>query len=222
MIKSQGWDWKIVKEDFKSVWKNPSMESFYLVNRWKSLNFKDFLDLGCGLGRHSILFGKNNFNISCFDISSDAISRTKEWCNEKKINANYKVGDMLELDYPDNSFDCILCMNVLSHTDTEGIKRIIGNIRRVLRVGGECYLTLCSKDTWGYKTDWPNVDNNTKLMMVEGPEYKVPHFYADYNLIQELFSNFEIVNIHQKVDYFPKEDKVNESYHYHLLIKKID
>ena len=129
---------------------------------------------------------------------------------------------MLELDYPDNSFDCILCMNVLSHTDTEGIKRIIGNIRRVLRVGGECYLTLCSKDTWGYKTDWPNVDNNTKLMMVEGPEYKVPHFYADYNLIQELFSNFEIVNIHQKVDYFPKEDKVNESYHYHLLIKKID
>ena len=222
MIKSQGWDWKIVKEDFKSVWKNPSMESFYLVNRWKSLNFKDFLDLGCGLGRHSILFGKNNFNISCFDISSDAILRTKEWCSEENINANYKVGDMLELDYPDNSFDCILCMNVLSHTDTEGIKKIIGNIRRVLRVGGECYLTLCSKDTWGYKTDWPNVDNNTKLMMVEGPEYKVPHFYADYNLIQELFSNFEIVNIHQKVDYFPKEDKVNESYHYHLLIKKID
>ena len=43
MVKSQGWDWKIVKDDFKSVWKNPSMESFYLLNRWKSNNKKDFL-----------------------------------------------------------------------------------------------------------------------------------------------------------------------------------
>ena len=40
-------------EDFEEVWKNPSIESFYLVNRWKSQDKKDFLDLGCGLGRHS-------------------------------------------------------------------------------------------------------------------------------------------------------------------------
>ena len=33
MIKSQGWDWNIVKNDFKKVWTTPSIESFYLVNR---------------------------------------------------------------------------------------------------------------------------------------------------------------------------------------------
>ena len=27
---------------------------------------------------------------------------------------------------------------------------------------------------------WPNVDENTKLRMEEGPEYEVPHFYANY------------------------------------------
>ncbi len=68
MIKSKGWNWKIVKEDEEEYWKNPSMESYYLVNRWKSLDKNDFLDLGCGIGRHSILFGKNDFNVSCFDI----------------------------------------------------------------------------------------------------------------------------------------------------------
>ena len=84
MIKSQGWDWKIVKGDFQEVWKNPSIESYYLLNRWLSEDKKDFLDLGCGLGRHSILFGKNHFNVFAFDISEEAIDRTKEWAEEVK------------------------------------------------------------------------------------------------------------------------------------------
>ena len=220
MVKSQGWDWKIVKDDFRNVWKNPSMESFYLLNRWKSDNKKDFLDLGCGLGRHAILFGKNGFNVSCFDISDEAINKTKKWSEEENLVFDYKQGDMLSLPYKDNSFDCILCMNVISHTDTSGIKKVIGELNRVLKRNGECYLTLCSKDTWGYKTDWPSVDENTKLMMTEGPEYRVPHFYVDYELAKSLFSDFEIVDIHQVVNYYEHDGKVNDSYHYHLLIKK--
>ena len=60
MIESKGWDWNLVKEDNENIWKNPSIESYYLLNRWKSQGKKEFLDLGCGLGRHSILFGKND------------------------------------------------------------------------------------------------------------------------------------------------------------------
>ena len=220
MIKSKGWDWKIVKDDKDSVWKNPSQESFYLLNRWKSQNKIDFLDLGCGLGRHAILFGKNDFNVYCFDISEEAINKTKEWANEEKLNFDYKQGDMLSLPYGDSSFDCILCMNVISHTDTEGMKKVISELYRVLKMNGECYLTLGSTDTWGYKENWPMVDKNTKLMMVEGPEYQVPHFYVDYNLAKNLFSNFEIIDIHQVVNYYEHDGKVNNSYHYHLLIRK--
>lgn len=220
MVKSQGWDWKIVKDDNDCIWKNPCMESFYLLNRWKSEDKSDFLDLGCGLGRHSLLFGKNGFNVSCFDISEEAIKKTREWAELEKLSFDYIVGDMLDLPYQDNSFDCILCMNVISHTDTFGIKKVINEIKRVLKRNGECYLTLCSKDTWGYKTNWPSVDENTKLMMIEGPEYKVPHFYVDYELAKKLFSDFEIVDIHQVINYYEHDEKINESYHYHLLVKK--
>ena len=221
MIKSQGWDWKIVKNDFRNIWKTPSIESFYLVNRWQELGFKDFLDLGCGLGRHSILFGKNNFNVFCFDISEDALNKTREWASELLLSFSYKQGDMLNLPYSDNSMDCILCRNVISHTDTEGIKKVISELKRVLKNNGECYLTLTSKDTWGFKQDWPMVDSNTKLCMQEGPEYKVPHFYADYELIKELFKDFEIVIINHIGEYFEKEDGLHESYHFHLLVKKV-
>ena len=221
MIKSKGWNWEIVKDDPTCIWKNPSIESYYLLNRWALLEMKNFLDLGCGLGRHSVLFARNGFNVSCFDISKDAIERTKKWCEEENLKCNYMVGDMLKLPYKDNEFDCILCRNVISHTDTEGMKTIISELKRVLKKGGECYLTLGSKDTWGFKQEsWPLVDPNTRLRMEEGPEYKTPHFYADYNLCQELFKDFEIINIYQVIDYFKSNDKTFDSYHYHLLIKK--
>lgn len=221
MIKSQGWDWNIVKNDFKKVWTTPSIESFYLVNRWKELGFSEFLDLGCGMGRHSILFGLNNFIVHCFDISEEALNKTKEWAEREKLSFEYKQGDMLELPYDNNSIDCILCRNVISHTDTEGIKKVISELNRVLKKDGECYLTLCSKDTWGYKQDWPMVDSNTKLCMQDGPEYRVPHFYADYDLIQELFKSFEIININHIGDYHESKDGMHTSYHYHLLVRKV-
>lgn len=219
MIESKGWNWNIVQNDNAKIWKEPSIESYYLLAKWINDGRKTFLDLGCGIGRHSILFGQNGFNVFCFDISEEAINRTKEWAESLNLQLSYKVGDMIELPYNDNSMDCILCRNVISHTDTEGMKKIIKELKRVLNKNGECYITLGSKDTWGFKQEsWPLFDPNTRIRMEEGPEYKVPHFYADYDLIKELFIEFEILNIYQTVEYYGNKDAT--SYHYHILIRK--
>ena len=167
------------------------------------------------------MFGKNGFDVSCFDISQEAINRTKEWAENENLLFDYKVGDMIKLPYSDEQFDCIYCRNVISHTDTEGMKQVVQELYRVMRNNGECYITLGSKDTWGFKqTDWPLIDENTKLRMEEGPEYKIPHFYADYKLIKELFKDFEFINIYQVIDYYEEKEKIFDSYHYHILIKK--
>ena len=78
MVESKGWQWEMVKEDENSIWKNPCIESYSLLNRWKMAGKMDFLDLGCGLGRHSMLFGRNGFHVRCFDISREALARTRD------------------------------------------------------------------------------------------------------------------------------------------------
>lgn len=221
MVESKAWDWKILKEEQENIWKNPSIESYYLLNRWKSQEKNIFLDLGCGIGRHTILFASNGFKTMSFDLSEEAIKRTKQWAEELNLEVDYKIGDMLNLPYEDNSIECILCRNVISHTDTEGMKKIVIELERVLKDEGECYLTLGSKETWGFKqTDWPWVDENTRIRMEEGPEKGIPHFYADYNLIYDLFKNFKIELIKHIEGFYKKDDKIHSSYHYHILIKK--
>lgn len=220
MVKSKGWKWETLSEEWNNIWKTPSMESYYLLHRWKEQNKTEFLDLGCGIGRHSILFAKNNFNTYSFDISEEAVNQTNEWAKAEHLAIEYEVGDMINLPYKDESMDCILAKNVISHTDTQGVNQAISEIGRVLKLDGECYLTLSSKNTWGYLQDWPEVDENTKLCMKDGPEYKVPHFYADYGLIKELFANFTIVSITHCEEFYESNGKTNSSYHYHVLVRK--
>ena len=221
MIKSKEWNWEILSSDGKKIWLEPSIYSYYLVERWKEMEMKDFLDLGCGLGRHTILFAKNNFNTYAFDLSHEAVIKTEEYAKKENLEIKAKEGDMLNLPYEDNSFDAILCFNVISHTDTEGFKKILQEINRVLRKEGEVYLTLGSKETWGFKqTDWPMVDENTRIRMDEGPEKGVPHFYVDHDLIKELFKDFKIEKIFQVIDYHDVNGDTKTSYHYHMLIKK--
>ena len=149
------------------------------------------------------------------------LDKTKEWLDSLNLSANLKEGDMLDLPYENDSFDCILCRNVISHQDTLGVKQIIKELYRVLKDNGEVYLTLGSKSTWGFKqTSWPLIDENTRLRMEEGPEYMVPHFYADYDLIKTLFKDFKIEFINHIEDFYESNGKTYSSFHYHVLIKK--
>lgn len=218
MVDSKAWDWDKVKGDHERHWQEPAIESYYLINRWLNQNKKDFLDLGCGLGRHTIQFAKAGFEASGFDLSEASIARTGEYAAKANVTVDLKVGDMLSLPYADNSFDCVYCCNVISHTDTAGMRKIISELKRVLRKGGECYLTLGSKQAWGFQQDWPVVDENTKIRVEDGPENGIPHFYADYDLIQDLFRDFDIVKIIQVEDFINRGDNITSSFHWHVLI----
>lgn len=213
----------MLEENQKEYWRNPSEEAYYLVNRWKMQGKRDFLDLGCGLGRHSILFGKNAFNVMCFDLSEEALKSTKKWAEEEGLQFEYSCGDMLNLPYNDNSTDCIMCRNVISHSDTAGVKKAISEIRRVLRENGECFLTLASKQTWGFKQEnWPLLDKNTRVRMDNGPENGIPHFYVEYEEALSLFKEFEIVNISHVETYYEHEGRQFNSAHFHMLIRKVN
>lgn len=68
------------------------------------------------------------------------------------------------------------------------------------------------------------VDENTKIRTVPGdPEDGVPHFYADFNLIKNLFNEFELKSV-DHVEQFSLDNLSDNQpqiwKHYHILIKK--
>jgi len=216
---SKPWDWNRNTQEF---WNNPSEESYYLLNRWKNKNYKKFLDLGCGLGRHSLLFAHNDFQVDSFDLSNNAIENLRAKSKELGMkNFVCTTGDMNRLPYADNSFDCLLAYHVISHTDSQGIKIIINEIDRVLKERGEFFLTICSKNSWSFQeSGYQKHDENTIIKIEDGPENGIPHFYSDENTIKELFSIFDLITVKHTKDIILNGSELKNSWHYFILGKK--
>lgn len=217
MTESKAWNWR---EEKNTYWLTPSEDSYYLANRWKEKGYEKLLDFGCGLGRHAVFFAKQGFQVSAFDLSEEGVGHLEQWAKREGLQIRLHTADMLNLPYEDASFDCIFAYHVISHTDTQGMKTILQQIRRILKPGGEIYLTLCSKDTGSFQNPaYPHIDENTVIKTEEGPEKGIPHFYVTLADVLTLMGEFQIETIRHIDDcYF--DGKEQNSKHYFILAKK--
>lgn len=214
MVESKGWDWE--KAD-SGIWLDPAEESYYFCEKWKKQGRRSVLDLGCGLGRHSVLFAKYGFKVTAVDISKQAVKSVREAEQRENVVITSKVCDMLALPFRENSFDCIFSYLAISHTDTEGFRKILSKIKEILKPDGEIFLTLCSKETGSFcEAGFPKLDENTIVKTEEGPENGVPHFFVDLNDIKRLFEpEFELIRV-QHVDNCIAKGIIQNNKHYHI------
>ncbi len=213
---SKAWDWT---KNTYPIWLNPSEESYYIANAWKEKGVKNILDFGCGLGRHSVFFSQQGFQVSAFDLSKEATEHLREWAIKEGITVDIINADMLQLPYCDNLFDGLFAYHVISHTDSVGIRKIVSEMTRVLKLGGQVYLSLCSKESWSFKhSGYPKLDANTVIKTEDGPEKDVPHYYVDIDDILELFCNFDIERIRHTDDCYVSGQKI-DSKHFFVSAK---
>lgn len=214
---SKAWDWN---KNSHEIWYTPSEDSYYLINRWREKGYKKFLDLGCGRGRHSIQFAKDGFEVSSIDLSDIAVDGLMEWAKKEDVKINVVTGDMMYLPFEDKTFDCLLAYHVISHTDSKGIISIISEIKRVLKDGGEFYITFCSKNAWSFKdAGYPKIDENSVVKIEDGSENNVPHFYVDEVSLKELLAGFGLITVRHVQDVVI-EGNDYDSWHYFVLGSK--
>ena len=212
MLKSKPWNWEIADA---ARWSDPADEVYSLVSRWKRLGFKKILDLGCGVGRHSVLFAENGFSVSATDFGKEGLEKLAIIAKEKKLRIEIKHADMILLPFKDSSFDCLLAYHVIYHQDDLGIVQVIKEIRRVLKKGGEAYVTFNSKNCSAFKAeDVKRISKNT-IVKTSGHEAGIAHYYASKKDVEKLLEGFENLEFSYRENYYPDYT----SAHYFTLVK---
>ena len=215
MIKSKAWNWNIASA---SHWEEPAPEIYPLLKRWQKEGFKKVLDLGCGIGRHAIFFSENGFVVDACDLSQEGIDTLNKLIKENNLNITTKVSDMLSLPYGNDSFDSLVAFHAIYHTDDTGIKKVIDEIKRVLRSEGEVFITFNSKNSSAFKNPENRHLTENTIVKTTGHEAGIPHYYASKKEVEDLLSDFKIIEFSYKEEFWKSPDYAGA--HYFVLAKK--
>ena len=193
-IKDLGEKWG-TKEWFESMFKNIGEEGDRWGHHWRgSQKFRydryikilktilptkkkiKILDVGCALGdftkRVWLLDQKNE--IFGIDISENAIARvSKEYPNMK-----FRVASLPTLPFNENSFDLILCVEVLYYLNPEDRIKSLENIKRVLKPGGYFLFSGVLDGGIRYFAEDEIIDLISKYFDVERIEYNYARIYT--------------------------------------------
>lgn len=95
------------------------------------------LDCGCATGSITVGLAKvvEPGQVTGVDISEIEIKRARERADDAEIsNIRFKVGNIYQLDFPDNTFDALFSHNVLEHIGEPS--KALQEMHRVLKPGG--------------------------------------------------------------------------------------
>jgi ubiquinone/menaquinone biosynthesis C-methylase UbiE len=114
--------------------RSPYKAAFHWRYKWVSqyCNNKTVLDVPCGMGWGTSLI-RGAKRITGVDISQEAVAEA----NRRYGNlATFKTGDMSKLDFEDDSFEVISCLEGIEHVPVEIGGKFLKESERLLRPGG--------------------------------------------------------------------------------------
>lgn len=140
-IKREQWD----AIDYGSWFKSTrgilvdELEKKALMKAIEGKKYGLMLDVGIANGRQAETYHTFIDKLIGIDISPKQLEYAKQTTDKLKLNAEFRVcGDASKLDFPDESFDAIICTRVLQHV--YDWKAAIKDFERVLKPGGDLYL----------------------------------------------------------------------------------
>jgi len=104
------------------------------------------LDIGCGPGHDTSYFADKGFHVTGIDMSEEMVALA----TRREPRANFKVMDMRELSFKDNSFDGVWVSFAFLHIKRADAKPTLEEFHRILRENGHLCILVHTNVTTGY------------------------------------------------------------------------
>ena len=156
---------------FTHPWIKETINSF-------NIKGKDVLEIGFGMGTDHLNMARRGARMYGIDLTAKHYDITRTRLKLYGLKSRLIVGDAETLPYADGLFDFVYSFGVVHHSpDT---RKIVSEICRVLKPGGQCYLSVYNKNSiffwWSIfiveyllKKGWKKRSLQQQLSLIEYP-----------------------------------------------------
>jgi 2-polyprenyl-3-methyl-5-hydroxy-6-metoxy-1,4-benzoquinol methylase len=104
------------------------------------------LDAGCGDGVHAIRLAQRGYPVLALDFSEHILEKARANIGANKLSdqVEFRLGDLLNLPFADNSYDSVLCWGVLMHIPD--VEKALSELARIVRPKG--LLVISENNCW--------------------------------------------------------------------------
>lgn len=180
---------------------------------------KKVLDCGAG-GKVPPLsvFYENGYETHGIDISDEKLSQAEKFCKENAMHLNIERCDMRNLKFEDEAFSFVYSYNSIFHMPKSEIKKVVNDIKRVLKKDGLFYVNFLSKDDCRF-ADGEKVSDSEFLQ--EEDNEMILHSYFEDTEAEAYFDGFQVIYKEKRiVEKFIEDKKYRLSYSDYILKKK--
>ncbi len=207
------WNETWQSEDGRRAWSQAEPDVLACAASVLEAGGSQALDLGCGVGRHSLALARLGFEVDALDGSEVGIAQLRKDAQNEGLSLRTHHGSMTELPFADRSFDYLLAFNVIYHGDPEILAATVAGITRVLRAGGTLQLTMLSKRNVNYGVG-EEIAPNTFIVPDATDDKTHPHFYCNAAELVSLLPGFEVWSL---VDHEQKPGH----WHWHVVAERV-
>jgi ubiquinone/menaquinone biosynthesis C-methylase UbiE len=110
---------------------------------------KKILDCGAGGPVPPVaLFHQHGFEAWGIDVSDVQLQKAEAFSQERGLDLHLRQGDMRHMPFEDESFDYVYEHYAMCHLSKKDTAVAVGEMHRVLKPGGLCFLGFISMDSW--------------------------------------------------------------------------
>lgn len=184
------------------------------------------LDLGCGIGRHTVAFARMGLSVTATDVSASGLTICTAWLAREGLSASRVRHQMGFIPFPDCTFDGLVAYNVIYHTTVAGMNQVLAEVGRVIRPKGRLYATIIARRdsrVASYRTDVAvgkciEIEPFTFIYPRDAPGDKyLPHHYSDETEVRGFVAGFVVDDLRLvRVEYADEDGVVQTGAHYHI------
>jgi SAM-dependent methyltransferase len=170
-----------------------------IVDRLLERGAQVVLDVGCAIGRLSLLIAAQGIEVYGLDASSKAIAFARSWAEDEQMpNVRFEVGLANNLPYPAETFDAVVGNAVLDHMPRSETQKAVREIWAVLRPGGLVFVTF---DGLEGRESSPHhiLEDGTRIYIYGLRRGLIWRYWTDQEIL-DLFGRFQIDELYCEDD----------------------